>query len=568
MSQQGKKPMWQLRSLSLLVIFALLAFMLMARAVQIQVMDGAFLTAQGNARHLRTVEVPAHRGMILDRHGEALAASTPVDSIWANPSEVLASGDINELAAALAMEPTRLSAMLLERQDRQFVWLRRHLAPEQAQVVSALRVPGVHSVREYRRYYPAGEVTSHVLGFTNIDDAGQEGIELAFDDWLRGEPGRKRVLRDRLGRVVADVESLSQPRPGRDLTLTIDRRIQYLAYRELRQAVTEHAARSGTLVMLDAQTGDVLAMVNQPAFNPNNRQDRIAERYRNRALTDVMEPGSSFKPFVIAAGLASGRFHRASTVDTGSGLLQVRGGTITDPQPLGVIDLATLLSRSSNVGASKVALALDPEALWLMLQRFGFGQVTGVGFPGEQSGQLNHFMQWRELGQATLSYGYGVAVTPMQLAQAYAVIAADGVRRPVSLVVRGEIEEGERVLPAPVARDLRLLMEGGIHEGGAAASASVQGYRVAGKTGTVRKSVEGGYASDRHFAVFAGMAPASSPRLVAVVIIDEPSRGEYYGNRVAAPVFSRVMAGALRLMDIPPDNIDLPPTVIVAGGRP
>ena len=568
MSQQGKKPMWQLRSLSLLVIFALLAFMLMARAVQIQVMDGAFLTAQGNARHLRTVEVPAHRGMILDRHGEALAASTPVDSIWANPSEVLASGDINELAAALTMEPTRLSAMLLERQDRQFVWLRRHLAPEQAQVVSALRVPGVHSVREYRRYYPAGEVTSHVLGFTNIDDAGQEGIELAFDDWLRGEPGRKRVLRDRLGRVVADVESLSQPRPGRDLTLTIDRRIQYLAYRELRQAVTEHAARSGTLVMLDAQTGDVLAMVNQPAFNPNNRQDRIAERYRNRALTDVMEPGSSFKPFVIAAGLASGRFHRASTVDTGSGLLQVRGGTITDPQPLGVIDLATLLSRSSNVGASKVALALDPEALWLMLQRFGFGQVTGVGFPGEQSGQLNHFMQWRELGQATLSYGYGVAVTPMQLAQAYAVIAADGVRRPVSLVVRGEIEEGERVLPAPVARDLRLLMEGGIHEGGAAASASVQGYRVAGKTGTVRKSVEGGYASDRHFAVFAGMAPASSPRLVAVVIIDEPSRGEYYGNRVAAPVFSRVMAGALRLMDIPPDNIDLPPTVIVAGGRP
>lgn len=568
MSQQGKKPMWQLRSLSLLVIFALLAFMLMARAVQIQVMDGAFLTAQGNARHLRTVEVPAHRGMILDRHGEALAASTPVDSIWANPSEVLASGDINELAAALAMEPTRLSAMLLERQDRQFVWLRRHLAPEQAQVVSALRVPGVHSVREYRRYYPAGEVTSHVLGFTNIDDAGQEGIELAFDDWLRGEPGRKRVLRDRLGRVVADVESLSQPRPGRDLTLTIDRRIQYLAYRELRQAVTEHAARSGTLVMLDAQTGDVLAMVNQPAFNPNNRQDRIAERYRNRALTDVMEPGSSFKPFVIAAGLASGRFHRASTVDTGSGLLQVRGGTITDPQPLGVIDLATLLSRSSNVGASKVALALDPEALWLMLQRFGFGQVTGMGFPGEQSGQLNHFMQWRELGQATLSYGYGVAVTPMQLAQAYAVIAADGVRRPVSLVVRGEIEEGERVLPAPVARDLRLLMEGGIHEGGAAASASVQGYRVAGKTGTVRKSVEGGYASDRHFAVFAGMAPASSPRLVAVVIIDEPSRGEYYGNRVAAPVFSRVMAGALRLMDIPPDNIDLPPTVIVAGGRP
>ncbi len=568
MSHQGNKQVWQLRSLSVLVVFALLAITLVARAVQIQVMDGAFLTAQGNARHLRTVEVPAHRGMILDRHGEALAASTPVDSIWANPSEVLAHGEIDDLAAALGMERARLQAMLVERQDRQFVWLRRHLAPEEAQVVSELRVPGVHSVREYRRYYPAGEVTSHVLGFTNIDDAGQEGIELAFDEWLRGEPGSKRVLRDRLGRVVADVQSLRQPRPGRDLTLTIDRRIQYLAYRELRQAVTDHGARSGTLVMLDAQTGEILAMVNQPAFNPNNRQDRIAERYRNRALTDVMEPGSSFKPFVIAAGLASGRFHRGSIVDTGAGLLQVRGGTITDPQPLGAIDLATLLSRSSNVGASKVALALDPEALWVMLQRFGFGQVTGVGFPGEQSGQLNHFMQWRELGQATLSYGYGVAVTPLQLAQAYAVIAADGVRHPVSLVAREEFEQGERVLPVQVAHDIRLLMEVGIRAGGAAASAGVQGYRVAGKTGTVRKSIEGGYADDRHFAVFAGMAPASSPRLVAVVIIDEPSRGEYYGNRVAAPVFSRVMAGALRLMDIPPDNIDAPPSVIVARGRP
>lgn len=558
---------WERRSLVLLAVFALAIIALAARAVQLHVLDGGFLTAQGDARHLRTVEVPAHRGMILDRHGESLAASTPVDSFWANPSEVLAGGRLGALADALELDRSRLDALLRERGDRTFVWLRRHMSPEEAQRVAALDIPGVHRVREYRRYYPAGEVASHVLGFTNVDDAGQEGMELAFDEWLRGEPGRKQVLRDRLGRTVADVQGIRQPRPGRDLHLSLDRRVQYLAYRELKAAVTEHGARGGSLVVLDARTGEVLAMVNQPAFNPNNRQGLSAERYRNRAVTDVFEPGSSFKPFVIAAALQSGRYDSASRVDTNPGALQVRGGTIRDVRNFGVIDIATLLMHSSNVGASRIALNLDPEQVWTSLQGFGFGQPTASGFPGEQAGMLNHFMQWREIGLATLSYGYGISATPLQLAQGYAVIAADGVRRPVTLLRQeGAPPEGERVLSAAVARDLRRLLEVSLGPDSTATGARVRGYRVAGKTGTARKSSAGGYALDRHTAAFAGMAPASNPRLVAVIVIDEPSRGAYYGGQVAAPVFGRVMSGALRLLDIPPDALPSAPAAVIAAG--
>ena len=555
---------WQSRTTVLLALFALCVAALAWRAVQRHFGQGEFLNAQADARHLRTVEVPAHRGMILDRHGESLAASTPVDSFWTEPSELLASGQLAAVAAALGLDAAQLESQLRARDDRSFAWLRRHLGPEDAARVAALDAAGVHRVREYRRYYPAGEVTAHVLGFTNVDDAGQEGIELAYDDWLRGEPGRKQVLRDRLGRVIADVQSLAQPRAGRDLTLSIDRRIQYLAFRELKQAVIDHGARGGSLIVLDAQTGEVLAMVNQPAFNPNNRQGLSADRYRNRAATDVLEPGSSFKPFVIAAALASGRYAVDSTVDTSPGLLHVRGGTVRDVRNLGVIDLATLLARSSNVGASKISLSLDPEHIWNVLQGFGFGQVTASGFPGEQPGLLNHFMQWREIGQATLSYGYGLSVTPLQLAQGYAVIAADGVRRPVTLLRRDEPVAGTRVLSAAVARDLRGLLEAALNEGGAS-GALVRGYRVAGKTGTVRKSEAGGYALDRHVAVFAGIAPVSRPRIVTVVVIDEPTRGGYYGGEVAAPVFGRVVAGALRLLDVAPDALRGTAPVIAAG---
>lgn len=557
---------WRWRSAFLLALFAACAAGLMARAVQLQLFDGDFLAAQGDARHLRTVDVPAHRGMILDRNGEALAASTPVDSIWADPAEVLASGSVGKLAAALDTDAARLSRLLEERSDRNFMWLQRHMGPDEAQRVMTLGLPGVHQVREYRRYYPTGEVTAHLLGFTNIDDAGQEGVELAFESWLRGETGRKQVMRDRMGRVVADVQSIRQPVPGRDLELSIDRRIQYLAYRELKAAVTDNGARGGSLVMLDVHTGEVLAMVNQPSFNPNNRQDLSADRYRNRAVTDVLEPGSSFKPFVIAAALRSGRYRADSTVNTSPGLLQVRGGTVRDVRDNGVIDLATVLSRSSNVGASKIALSLDPEEIWTVLNGFGFGQVTTSGFPGERSGLLHHFLQWREIGQATLSFGYGVSVTPLQLAQAYAVIASGGVRHPVTLVRRQDPVAGTRVLDPAVARDLRRLLEAALGPGGAASSARVRGYRVAGKTGTVRKSEAGGYAEDRHLSVFAGFAPATRPRIATVVIIDEPTRGRYYGAEVAAPVFGRVMSGALRLLDIPPDGLPAVDRTIMAGG--
>ena len=546
---------WHARSIVLLAAFALAAVALAARAVQLNLADGDFLLAQADARHLRTVEVPAHRGMILDRHGEALAASTPVDSFWAQPAELLASGRVAQVAAALGVDAGRLDAQLRARSDRQFAWLERHLGPEDAARVTALDVPGVHRVREYRRYYPTGEVASHLLGFTNVDDVGQEGVELAFDDWLRGTPGRKQVLRDRLGRAIADVRSLEQPQPGRDLVLSIDRRIQYLAFRELKHAVAEHGARGGSLVMLDVATGEVLAMVNQPAFNPNNRNGLVAERYRNRAVTDVMEPGSSFKPFVIAAALASGRYDATSTVDTNPGFLRVRGGTVRDVRNNGVIDLATLLERSSNVGASRIALSLDAEQLWSVLDSFGFGRATASGFPGEQGGLLNHYLQWREIGQATLSYGYGLSVTPLQLAQGYATIAADGVMHPVTLLRRDGPVDGERVLPAQVARDLRGLLEAALGPDTSARGARVRGYRVAGKTGTVRKSEAGGYALDRHLSVFAGFAPASTPRIVTVVVIDEPTRGGYYGGEVAAPVFGRVVAGALRLLDVSPDAL-------------
>ncbi len=568
MSMKPTNPTWRVRSSVVSALFVVAAIGLVARAIQLQLLDGDFLTAQGDARHLRTVEVPAHRGMILDRNGEALAVSTPVDSIWANPSEVVAAGAVQGLASALGIDPRRLATLLDERGDRTFAWLQRHMAPEEADRVMALEVPGVHRVREYRRYYPTGEVTAHLLGFTNIDDAGQEGVELAFDDWLRGEPGRKQVMRDRTGRVIADVQSIEQPVPGRDLVLSIDRRIQYLAYRELKAAVAEHGARAGTLVMLDVDTGEVLAMVNQPGFNPNNRQELTADRYRNRAVTDVLEPGSSFKPFVIAAALRSGRYGVGSTVNTAPGSLQVRGGTIRDVRNNGVIDLSTILSRSSNVGASIVALSLDPERIWTLLDAFGFGQVTASGFPGEQSGLLNHYTQWREIGQATLSYGYGVSVTPLQLVQGYAVLAADGVRRPISLIRRDGPVDGVRVLAPRVADDLQRLLEAALGPEGSASAARVRGYRVAGKTGTVRKTEAGGYADDRHHSVFAGFAPASDPRIVAVVIIDEPTRGGYYGAEVAAPVFGRVMSGALRLLDVPPDRIRPVSREIVAGAGP
>ena len=534
--------------------FAVLA----GRSAQLQLVDGEFLQTQGQARHLRVVQVPAHRGMIVDRNGEPLAISTPVQSVWVNPGEMSSSsGDLARLAQLLELDVDHLRRLIGQRQGREFVYLRRHIAPDLAEQVTALELPGVYLQQEYRRYYPAGEVAGHLLGFTNVDDKGQEGLELAFEDWLSGEPGAKRVIMDGRRNIVENVENIRSARPGKTLKLSIDRRIQYLAYRELKAAVRKHNARSGSLVVLDSDTGEVLAMVNQPSFNPNNRTRMKASQMRNRAVTDVFEPGSTIKPFVVAAGLESGQYRSATTIDTSPGLLRVGRHTVRDMHDYGVLDMTGVLRKSSNVAATKIALALEPEVLWESLSGTGFGVSTGSGFPGEADGYLADFHRWREIERATLSYGYGLSATAMQLAQAYGVLAKDGYRVPVTLLSREEPVQQIPVFTPAVARAVRTMMESVVKKGGTAPMAAVQGYRVAGKTGTVHKSVAGGYAEDRYVSLFAGLAPASNPRLVAVVVINEPSEDEHYGGLVAGPVFSSVMAGALRLLNVTPDDAPL-----------
>jgi len=496
--------------------------------------------------------------MIVDRNGEPLAISTPVQSVWVNPGEMSSSnGDLSRLAQLLELDVDHLRRLIGQRQGREFVYLRRHIAPDLAEQVTALELPGVYLQQEYRRYYPAGEVAGHLLGFTNVDDKGQEGLELAYEDWLSGEPGAKRVIMDGRRNIVENVENIRSARPGKTLKLSIDRRIQYLAYRELKAAVRKHSARSGSLVVLDSDTGEVLAMVNQPSFNPNNRTRMKASQMRNRAVTDVFEPGSTMKPFVVAAGLQSGQYRPATTIDTSPGLFRVGRHTVRDMHDYGVLDMTGVLRKSSNVAATKIALALEPETFWESLSGTGFGVSTGSGFPGEADGYLADFHRWREIERATLSYGYGLSATAMQLAQAYGVFANDGYRVPVTLLSREEQAQRIPVFTPAVARSVRTMMESVVKKGGTAPMAAVQGYRVAGKTGTVHKSVAGGYADDRYVSLFAGMAPASDPRLVAVVVINEPGKDEHYGGLVAGPVFSSVMAGALRLLNVTPDDAPL-----------
>jgi cell division protein FtsI (penicillin-binding protein 3) len=560
-----------LRLRIILVVLIAGALALAARAVDLQLMSHGFLAGQGDARYSRVAEISAHRGTITDRYGEPLAVSTPVDSVWVNPQELTQSADqLPQLARALKREPQSLARRVSSNLDREFLYLARHLQPEQAARIRALGIPGVYLSREYRRYYPAGEVTGHLLGFTSIDDNGQEGLELAYDHWLAGEDGAKRVIQDRYGRIVENVESIRAARPGKDLVLSVDLRIQYLAYRELKRALLEHRARSGSLVVVDVATGEILAMVNQPAFNPNDREQLAAGRYRNRAVTDIFEPGSSFKPFVVAAALASGRYHERSVIDTAPGFVKVGVKVIEDKHDLGAIDLATVLARSSNVAMAKVALSLDPEQIWNTLNGLGFGQVTTSGYPGESAGLLSSHTHWRPIGIATLSYGYGLSVTPLQLAHAYATLGAGGIQRPITFLrAEGEIE-GERVLDQSVARELIYLLESVIAPHGTGVRAALTGYRVAGKTGTAWKSTAGGYSTDKYIAVFAGVVPATAPRLAAVVVIDEPRGTEYYGGDVAAPVFAGVMAGALRLMGVAPDDLRRVPqaTLAQAGVEP
>ena len=544
------------RAALVLAFFVLAATSLLARAVHLQVLNKDFLNQQADSRHLRTEKISAHRGTITDRNGEPLAISTPVDSIWANPKELAAAIDkVPKLAQILDLDAQILMRRITRSMDKEFLYLKRHLSPKKAQAVLALKLPGVNVQREYRRYYPAGEVTGHLIGFTNIDDAGQEGLELAFNHWLAGESGAKRVLKDRLGRSVENVESIRPARHGKDLRTSIDLRIQYLAYRALKAAIQAHKAESGSIVVLDVHTGEVLAVVNQPTYNPNDRSQYSAERYRNRAITDIFEPGSSIKPLIVAAALESGDFRPSSIVDTSPGFVVVGAKRIEDRRNLGRISLTAILARSSNVGVTKLAMSLQPEQLWQTMKHFGLGSLTASGFPGESAGLLTHHNHWQPISQATLAYGYGVSVTPMQLTQAYAALGSDGRMHPISLIALQQAGSGEQVLAASTAIAVRRMLEEVVRPGGTGTKAAVAGYRVAGKTGTAWKFEAGGYSKDEYISIFAGLAPASDPRLATVVVIDEPGGELYYGSDVAAPVFANVMAESLRLLAVPPDAL-------------
>jgi cell division protein FtsI (penicillin-binding protein 3) len=553
----GVQYPWRFRLV--LVVLAVLVAAIAWRIVDLQVVDRDFLQSHGDARSLRHIPIPAHRGLITDRNGEPLAVSTPVMTLWANPKELLpAAGRIPELAALLGLEPRALVQRIEQNARREFIYLMRGLTPEQGQAVLEYRIPGVYGVEEFRRFYPAGEVTAHVVGFTDIDDKGREGVELAFDEWLAGVPGRRQVLKDRRGKLIKDIQVTQNAKSGKALALSIDLRLQYLAHRELRNALQEFGAKAGSLVMLDVKSGEVLAMVNQPTYNPNNRRNLNPQAMRNRAMIDVFEPGSTVKPFSIAAALGTGRWKPESTVDTHPGSLRIGRYTIRDVSRGGVLDLTQILMKSSNVGISKIAFDIGAEPIYAVMQQAGLGQDTGLGFPGERVGNLPNHRKWPQAETATLAYGYGLSVTAVQLAHAYAVLANEGKNVPLSMVRQDRLPQPVQVMDAAVAKQVLQMLQAVVEEpGGGGARAKVPGYHVGGKSGTARKAAVGskGYVDKAYRSFFAGVGPMDNPRIATVVMIDEPSNGAYYGGLVSAPVFGKVMAGALRLMNIAPDNL-------------
>ena len=565
-------PSYAGRRHTVLLLFMLAAATLIWRAVDQQILEKDFLQSEGADRYLTQVEVPAHRGLITDRRGDVLALSTPVDSVAANP-RLLSAGarQLVALAKVLAIDPDDLRAKLARYSQRHFVYLKRRLPPAAAahvmEVVRTHGIQGVHLEREYQRFYPAGEVFAHVLGFTDVDDQGQEGLELAYDTALRGDPGAKLVLRDGRRQVVDDVENIRSPRGGKHLALSIDQRLQFIAYRELKAAVKRQRAVAGSLVLIDVPSGEVLAMVNQPSYNPNANRSNRRGRLRNRALTDVFEPGSTMKPFTVAAALDAGVIKADSVIDTSPGYFRLGAAQVKDSKNLGVIDVGTVLSKSSNVGAGKIALALDKRQLWQVMDKLGFGRQVGTGFPGEVAGQLSDYQRWAQIDQATLSFGYGISVTTLQLAQAYATLANDGLFVPMTLLKRDVPARGHRVFSPSSAQTVRRMLESVVQADGTAPDAAVLGYRVAGKTGTVKKFGPNGYSDDRYLSLFAGMAPAHDPRIVMVVMLDEPRAGKFYGGQVAGPVFSAVMAETLRLLNITPDVAVDPALRVAAAGE-
>jgi cell division protein FtsI (penicillin-binding protein 3) len=545
---------FRLRLMWLAGVLAACGVVLVGRAAQMQLLNKDFYQHQGNQRFLRDVPIATSRGMIMDRNGEPLAVSTPVESVWANPKELLQHADrLPELADALGIPQDVLTQSIAQRADKEFVFLRRRINPDDAEAVVKRGIPGVYKQREFRRFYPHGEVMAHVLGFTNIDDHGQEGIELAFDSWLTGTPGSQRIIRDRRGHVVENVDLIRAAEPGKDITLSIDRRIQYLAYRELKAALISNGAASGSAVVIDVPTGEILAMVNQPAYNPNAREAAQPGTHRNRAVTDVVEPGSVIKPFTVAAALEAG-VDPNIIVQTSPGWMMLGKYRISDVHDHGAVDLSHLLSTSSNIGAAKLGLNMTSEHLYDVLHRFGYGDSTHSGFPGESSGVMAPPQTWGMVKRGSISYGMGLSVTPTQLAQAYAALANEGRLMPPTFIKGGEGEPRQVMAPA-IARKILLMLQSVTEAGGTAQKSAITGSYVAGKTGTARQASGGGYAKS-YVSVFAGVVPLDHPKFAMVVVINNPRGRDYYGGLVSAPVFHNVMDGALRLMDVPPDHID------------
>ncbi|EZP67033.1 cell division protein [Pseudomonas sp. 2995-1] len=569
MKLEGALYPWRFRLM--LGLLALMVGAIAWRIIDLQVVDRDFLIGQGDARSLRHIPIPAHRGLITDRNGEPLAVSTPVTTLWANAKELQVAKDRwPQLAAALGQDPKALAERLEAQANKEFIYLVRGLTPEQGQQVLDLKVPGVYGIEEFRRFYPAGETTAHMVGFTDIDDHGREGVELAYDEWLAGVPGKRQVIKDRRGRLIKDVQVTKNAKAGKPLALSIDLRLQYLANRELRNAIIENGAKAGSLVIMDVKTGEILAMVNQPTYNPNNRRNLQPAMMRNRAMIDVFEPGSTMKAISMSAALETGRWKPSDKVEVYPGTLQLGKYTIRDVSRTEgpVLDLTGILINSSNVGMSKVAFDIGGETIYHLAQKIGLGQPTGLDFPGERVGNLPNYRDWKKAETATLSYGYGLSVTAIQLAHAFSVLANNGRMVPLSLIHVDEAPKATQVIPENVAKTMQGMLQQVIEAPRGVFRAQVPAYHVAGKSGTARKTSVGtkGYAENSYRSLFAGFGPMSDPRYAIVVVIDEPSKAGYFGGLVSAPVFSKVMSGTLRLMNITPDN--LPPTQQANAGPP
>ena len=557
-------PVW--RSRMLLALFCAGFAVLVGRAVYLQGWNNDFLRAKGESRYSRVIEIPATRGRITDRHGEALAISTPVRSIWAIPDEVkMDKVQLGKLAALLELPPQDIEKRINDT-SRDFVFIKRQIAPEVAERVSELRIPGVFQRPEYRRYYPGGDVMAHILGFTGADDIGQEGVELAFQSDLAGKVGSRRVIKDRMGQIVEDMESIKSAEDGHNLTLALDARIQNLVFGQLKSAIEQHRAKAGGVVVLDITTGEMLALANFPTYNPNNRTRLSGESLRNRAFTDTFEPGSTLKPFTVALALDTGKVRPDTMIQTAPGTMTIGTATIHDAHAEGLLTVAQVIQKSSNVGAAKIALSMPAESMWGMFHSVGFGAVPKLGFPGEASGRVRPAGSWRPIEQATMSYGHGISVSLIQLARAYSIFARDGELMPISLTKVDTPPSAQRVISPETARAMRAMLETVVQPGGTAPRAQVMGYRAGGKTGTAHKQQNGGYAANKYIASFVGFAPVSNPRLIIAVMIDEPSAGQYYGGTVAAPVFAKIMEGALRTLGVPPDA-PMKPIQLPAAGQ-